>query len=107
MNLEALTPYLSYIGLGLGLLARTVGMWLATVWVANFKNRKSDAENEPIKWDTRYLYGQLVAFILMVLALPLLIPDMSAVLDLSLYDAFVYAFGVASAGREIDKLFLG
>lgn len=99
--MSELMQYMPYVGLILGFLARTVGLWLVKVWQENFRDESVEGA---VDWKWRFLYGQLIAFVLICIAMPI-ITDFGQVAQMDFITSFGYAFGIASIGREIDKVF--
>lgn len=85
--------YLGWVGLGLGVLSRIFIPWL------NARRLNPDEA----QWSWRYIWPQLIGVAVVVLALPLLVPDLEAIGQLALAPGYLVGWGAADLGRFADK----
>lgn len=85
--------YLGWVGLGMGLVSRVFIPWL--------NERRLNPDEA--QWSWRYVWPQLIAVAIVVLALPLLVPNIEAVGELALAPAYLAGWGAADVGRLVDK----
>jgi len=88
--------YMSYLYVFLGILARAVLPWLLKMYESK----------EKIDWDWTYLRGQLIAVLVIVVAIPLLITDLNSVAGWDWQTAWLAGYAVADVGRMVEKLAL-
>jgi len=90
--------YLPWIMLILGVLTRMIAPYLIELYKAN----KND---EKLVWKWVYLRGQIILSAAILLLLPFLVEDLSAVGTMAPQLAWTTGFSIAAIGRELDKLF--
>jgi hypothetical protein len=83
----------------LGVLTRMVLPWLIKI-VAQLKSENP----EPIQWQWRYLAGTGLTAVVVLLVTPLLIEDVTVILESSPFAAWSIGYAIAAIGRELDKL---
>ena len=83
----------------IGVLTRALLPWLIKIIV----QLRSESD-EPVKWQWRYLGGQLLTALVVLLISPLLVDDILVILDASPFAAWAIGYSVAAIGRELDKL---
>lgn len=88
--------YAPWISFGIGILARIFVPWL------NERRKKPS-----LGWDMRYVWPQILGVIVIGLALPLLVPDLLSVGELTPQNAWLEGYGAASLGRLGDKFITG
>jgi len=60
-------------------------------------------DNPELSWDWRYLWPQLLSFIIFVLLLPLLVDDLASIGALDPQNAWLVGYGAASFGRLAQR----
>ena len=85
--------YLPWLSLFVGLAARVFVPWLA--------KRRYDPDNA--KWQWRYLWPQVLGFVLLLVVLPLIVSDLRAIYDMPAQAAWVLGWGAADIGRKTIK----
>ena len=88
--------FLSWLFLATGILSRILVPWLIA--------RRDDPS---LSWTWRYIWPQLVSFVVIVLMLPLLIANLADISSYDLQVAFLVGWGAADVGRTGYKLFNG
>lgn len=88
---------MALVSLLIGLAARVFVPWLAA--------RRLDPENAG--WDWKFVWPQLLGFGIIVLLLPLLISDLSVVLEMPAQAAWLVGWGAADIGRKTYKALAG
>ena len=83
----------SWISLGVGVLARVFVPWLA--------KRRQDPENA--KWTWKFVWPQLLSVVLIFLLLPLVVSDLQSVGGLPWQAAWLAGWAAADIGRETYK----
>jgi hypothetical protein len=87
--------WLPYVAIMLGVFCRAIIPWLREL-----------QSNPDVGWDWRYLRGQLIGAVMVVLALPLLI-DLQNASNWSFLPAWLSGWAAADIGRMFDKTITG
>jgi hypothetical protein len=87
--------WLPVVAFGLGAAAKLFVPWL----IKRYRNPDSPES----KWNWRYLWPQLAAFVVVVLVAPLITPDIDTILTLSPVPAYLAGWGL---GDQAKTLFL-
>lgn len=85
--------YMSYLYVFLGILARAILPWLLKMY----------EQKERIDWNWEYMRGQLIAVLVVVVALPLLISDIDSIAAWDWQAAWLAGYAVADIGRMAEK----
>lgn len=85
--------YVTWFSLVAGLLLRVFIPWLA-------KRRLNPDEAQ---WSWRYVWPQLLSFVIVFLLVPLTIADLTAVSDVPAQAAWILGWGAADLGRKTYK----
>lgn len=99
--MEFLVKYGGLIALVLGVFARMVIPWLLLVY-AGYRNK-----GDKPTWQWRYLAGQLVGVVILLVGLPVLVGDLADVLAWDWQAAWLAGYGAAEIGRLGDKELTG
>ena len=86
-------PYMPWISLSIGVVARVFVPWLA-------KRRENP---EKAQWSWRFVWPQLVSVVLIFLVLPIVIGDLSSISRLPWQAAWLAGWAAADIGRETYK----
>lgn len=89
-----ITPFLGWIGLGLGVISRIFVPWLQA--------RRQNPEEA--QWSWRYIWPQIAGVTIVALLLPLVISDLTAIGGMAFGAAYVVGWGAADMGRFVDKV---
>ncbi len=76
-----------------GVLARVVVPWL----IVRYK-RPDDPES---KWTWRYVWPQIIAFVVLLLVVPILMDDPEALTDMRPVTIYIVGWGTADIGKTI------
>ena len=95
--MDQYAEYLPWIALLTGILARMIGPYLIELYIAN-------QDGETLDWNWKYLRGQAILTIVVLMVLPYLMPVLAKVGDMTLQQAWGEGFAAAAVGRELDKL---
>jgi len=88
---------MGFLFLSIGILARMFIPYLVKLW----KNNRKE-EPEKMNWEWKYLRGQLIAVVIVGVALPLLVKDLSSVAEMNQQLAWLSGYAIADIGRFVD-----
>ena len=86
-------PYLPWISMGVGVMARVFVPWLA-------RRRENPEEAQ---WNWKFVWPQLLSVGLIFLLLPLLVGDLAGMAGMPWQAAWLAGWGAADIGRETYK----
>jgi ABC-type phosphate/phosphonate transport system permease subunit len=84
---------MSLLSMFLGLVARVAIPFLA-------KRRKNP---DQAKWEWKFIWPQLLSFLMVVLVLPLVVSDLSGIWTMQYQAAWILGWGAADLGRQVYK----
>ena len=85
---------LAWISLVIGMLGRVFIPWLVA--------RQGDTS---LPWEWKFVWPQMLSFLLVILVVPLVIPDLDAITSLGPQAAWLVGWGAADVGRQTYKAF--
>ena len=88
--------YLPWLLLTLGIAARILVPWLI-----------ARRDNPSLSWQWRYIWPQLISFVVIALMLPVLISNLDTVTNLELQSAFLIGWAAADIGNTGRKFIEG
>lgn len=81
---------LTLVSLLFGIMARIAIPWLQV--------RKDDPT---MSWSWQYVWPEVLGFLIVILSLPMLVPDLHTILDLPFQAAWLIGVGAAEAGNVV------
>jgi hypothetical protein len=92
--METFLEYLSLISLLAGLGARVLVPWLAV--------RQQNPDGAV--WDWRFVWPQVLSFVILILMLPLLVEDLAGIHETPAQAAWLLGWGAGDVGRKAYKV---